>query len=985
MISGSVLELEVNKGQTIYLREVIPIHGLDIKLSYVKFDCTKNDLVLETAPTGAQTIIPHFMSVSGLSISLTVTLTNPLKTLTLDMSGNWKIGNLNVAVALYYSRPAGKTEITATPDKKTTVKSFIRSITGLSLPINPTVNFGFKFVGYIDADGFTTLTLKSDKGVNKFYAIYQKPGKNAPSAKGFAVEVKNLRLSTIIKKVVNLDISRVPFFGTLSIRDLGLTFATRKIIDLDQDAFMKSQLLDKLRGQISKGLTAFITVPFHKDPITIIYQNRVLILTTPKKNLRLDKLLHYLISGGGKWKLSLPSQLSNIFKINIEEIVLDQGTVTVDLFYPKTIVFFKRILELSKVRVSITISKKQPKVTANIAGIINLAGAKFNTQLSRNRRGKYVLSAKGDKLNINELFKSIQAAVLPKIISKFLSRIPFLNFSIIKPRISYTFGVKPLQMELGGTPVIQGFKVTNMDSIIVRMGKGTKMVLGFELGTFNFASLLKKVTGFNFGRFPLLQQQITSTVIISPVTSRTLHFSTGKLASLSIIRGVTLTASMRFPKNCRSDKFCKFAGKLIGYNAVFSLQAIISSAIYFPITASINNLRLGKGLVLGKAGIEIVGGASPRIGLVGEVILKKPPLIFAARISVGTKGLSLELSIANCWNRAFGVGWLDICNLLGSIDFAPPTGITGISFGAEIHLGYKSTRHQIQAKGYIGVSIIDPLENYYYVKFNSITMGSLLKAFKVNWKLPRPLAESGFPHGFLSSFSGKGKELPQVHVSIPYGYRLKGTLNILGLQGSVDITIGLPKLIDINVALPPIRIGKILAMYASSRDSSRGPFLKAKLQLFPRFYVHIEASGYLKVLGISIETRLKITNTRYEFFIRGKILYLFEASLHITASYGGSIRKAYFRVRGEFKLDLFRGIKRIATNLFRGISNVAKKAFGAAKKVVKKFLKLWKKAKRAVSRAWNKLKSIGRSIFIAKVMESSPNCEKAVIQGNQDV
>ncbi len=950
----------------------------------MKFDCSSNELTVDTFPSKKMTIIPRFMSLNGLKVSLTVTLTDPANTLQLDMNGNWKVGNLNIAVNLFYSRSNGDTEVTATPKRGTSVKSFIKSITGLSIPINPSVNFNFKFVGYISKDGFTTLTVTSDTGPNKFYAIYQKQDSNSPSAKGFAVDIKRLRLSTIIKKVINLDISRVPFFGRLAVKELGLAYATNDIIDLEKDAFKNSQMLQRMDGQIDKGLTAYVAVPFHNDPMLITYQDQVLILTTPKKNLRLDRLLKYLISGGGRWKLSLPKQISNIFRINIEEIAIDKETVTVDVSYPKRITFVKGLLAISKVKVSIIIAKTSPRVSADINGIIHLAGANFDTTISRNERRKYVLTAKGDQLSINKLFNRLHAAILPRVISRFLSRIPFLNFKILKPRITYVFGARPLQFEIGGTPVVQGFRVTNVDTLIVKTSGGTKVILGFELGTFSFAEVLRKITRFNFGRFPILNQKVTSTVMISPISSQRLRFSSGKLASLTVTRGVSLIASMRFPRNCRGDKFCKFAGRLIGHTAVLSLKATISSATYFPISATINNLRLGRGIVLGRAGIEIVGGASPRIGLVGEVHLRKPPLIFAARISVGTKGLSLELSITNCWNRAFGVPWLAVCNLLGSIDFAPPTGITGLAFGGEIRLGYKSTGHQIIAKGYIGLSIINPFENYYYVRFSRITIGSLLKAFKIRWRLPRPLAQSGFPNGYLNSFSLTGKELPQVHVSIPVGYRMKGTLNILGLQGHADITIGLPKGIDIKVGLPAIRIGRILAMYASPRDRRRGPYLRVKLQVLPRFIVHIEAAGYLQVLGISLETRLKITNTQYEFFIRGKILHLFQASLHITARYG-SIRRAHFRVRGEFKLDLFNGIKRFVKNLFRNIANVAKRAFDGARRLVKKFLGLWRRARQAVSRAWRKVKRFARRIFGVQVMEycSGRSCKKVAIQGNE--
>lgn len=493
--------------------------------------------------------------------------------------------------------------------------------------------------------------------------------------------------------------------------------------------------------------------------------------------------------------------------------------------------------------------------------------------------------------------------------------------------------------------------------------------------------MLKSPTRFNFGQFPLLTQTVTSTVIISPITSTTLHFKTGALTSLPIRKGVSILASIKFPKNCDSDKFCKFAGILVGKNAVFTLTATISSTTYFPISALLSNLNLGKGIVLAKAGIEIVGGTSARIGLVGEVTLEKPLITLAARISASLKGLSLELSMTNCWNRAFNVNWLTICNLLGSIDFAPPTGITGLAFGAEIYLGYKSTGHQINAKGYIGVSIIDVLENYYYVKFSSVTMGSLLKAFKINKSIPRPIAVSGFPNGFLSSFSPTGKELPEVHLSIPAGYRLKGMPNILGLQGYADITIGLPTLIDIKVALPPIRVGGLLTMSMSRTNTRKGPFLRAKVQLLPSFSMNVRASGYLKVLGISLEAKLIITNTHYEYFIRGKVLQLFEASMHITASFSKDIRKASFRVRGEFKLDLFKGIKKIGTSLFKNFADTAKKAFQRAKKAVDTFLKSWKKARQESERAWKKFKSLGGIRAQSMTSCNGKGCRGTAAQG----
>ena len=931
------------------------------------------------APIKQITIIQGFMYIHEMTVFLQTDLTNIADTLIIDAKGIWKVGNLNIKVALLYSRLNGITLVSATPDSRTSVKSFIKSIIGLSLPMNPNVKFAIKFKGNMTSDGSVTLSLASDKGLNKFYAIYQKLGATASSAKGLVAEIQHLTLSSAIKKVINIDIASVPFFGTFKVNNLDLTYATDPITDLNQGDLSKSHLLQKLGYKINKGLTAFVKVPFHYQPLTLTYNNHTLMLTTPKKDLQLASILRYF----GSNKLPLPSQLQGIFKVNIETMTIKNKRLTIDVSFPKRISFFSGFLSLFNTRVTVTVARRKPKISTKISGIINLAGIKFDTRLGPNKNGKYVLTAKTRNFNIKDLLKNLKISFLPQQIRSFLQNIPFLNFKLQNPVLSYTFGVKPMQMQLEGLPIIHGFKVTNMNSLIVNTRKrGSSMILGFQLGRLNLAGLLKKVTGFNFGKIcPFLQQRLTSSVVVSPVSSRKLHFPSGSLESVPISKGVSITAAMTFPhsSHCRNDKFCVLAGRLIGHSTVLSIKATIASATYFPISASISNLNLGGNIKLASAGLEIVGGKSARVGLVGQVQLKNPPLLFSARISAGTKGLTLELSVANCWKKAFGVKWLTLCNFMGSIDFAPPTGITGVAFGAEIHLGYPNSGNQLKAKGYMGVSIINPLENYYYVKFTKITMGSLLKAFNIHFSLPKPLAQSGFPKGFLSSFSVTGQELPEVHLSIPAGFRLKGTLNILGLQGSADILIDLPKLVSIKVALPPIKVGSLLSMYASSTDTKRGPYLKAKVQVIPQQNVAIEAKGYLKVLGMSLEAGLKITNTQYEYFIRGKVLHLFEASMAITATFG-NIKNASFRVKGEFKLDLFNKITKIDKNFFKNIANTARKAYEKAKKFVEKMVNLVKGAKRTFEWAKNKLKNLKRGKFFAQVMEKRSNLLARVME-----
>ena len=92
-------------------------------------------------------------------------------------------------------------------------------------------------------------------------------------------------------------------------------------------------------------------------------------------------------------------------------------------------------------------------------------------------------------------------------------------------------------------------------------------------------------------------------------------------------------------------------------------------------------------------------------------------------------------------------------------------------------------------------------------------------------------------------------------------------------------------------------------MTASKSDKSKGPFMSIDLELLP-IDVGIEVSGYVNVLGISLESTMIITNDKYELSIEGKMLNLFEASLILTATYD-NIATSQFQVHGEFTNGLY--------------------------------------------------------------------------------
>ena len=121
-------------------------------------------------------------------------------------------------------------------------------------------------------------------------------------------------------------------------------------------------------------------------------------------------------------------------------------------------------------------------------------------------------------------------------------------------------------------------------------------------------------------------------------------------------------------------------------------------------------------------------------------------------------------------------------------------------------------------------------------------------------------------------------------------------------------------------------------MYASRRDRSRGPFLNVIVESYPRHKVDIHASGFVSVLGIQNEAMLKISNSKYEYLVRGKFLYLFQSFLHITANYG-DIKRVGFRVRGHLKSDFFNNVRQ---QISRGLNKFSKAATNAIENAKRK-------------------------------------------------
>ena len=959
---------------------------INFRLQKIVSNCEAEYLDIYLAPSEKFTLIPGVFSVRETVFSIRISYGKDDRNVIAGVKGQWTIGNIVVHVLARYDINSMKLLVRGAPKIKSTtinLKNELDSLTGTYVPIPlPSVSLtNIAVTGHFDLvkGGLATVVVSGSIGKNRVHAVFQKPLKAGKFSGAFAADTGPIRLSDIIRKTIQVDISRVPFFGSLTIPRLGVTVSSNYITSsLLPNVFCKDGLLQNTAVTIPKGLQAFTVLNFGgtEVPMKIQYYKSSLSFGVIRNGRLPIGTLISIIPGLNMRSLPLPPGVKNIFQLQINYFSLDTTSkqLIVTTQYPGTFHYFNDYITIINPALTVNAVLKQPrKINLAFNGKFKVGKGDYPITISRDPLvDKYVLKASFKKIPISDFINKFSAKVLPHALQKRLRK--FIQFSIHDAKLALPLGTTKIQLHLSGTPVIGGYKTVHLSAIIIRKEGNTKLVAGFQLGKVSFANLIYKITSKNLRGIAILNQKLDTSLLISPVSLPKVHLYGSKLKNMKIVKGVSISAALKWPPNCAQDRFCAVAQRVLGKNAQFSLQATIASASSFTLSAGVSDVRLGAGVVLQRAALQVMVGRETSYGIEGSIYLNKVGITLSAGIRVGTRGVVLQGNMQGCWKRAFGVKWLSICNLHLLIAIQPTVTLVGaLEIGGEVRIGNPSClRQPLIAKGYVGVDQLRPNNNFYYVELkNKVTMETLLKAFCIKFRLPRPLADSGFPNGFLSSFSPIGKELPKAGISIPPGFRLKGTINILGLEAHADITISLPKGVRMNLALSPLRIaGGLLRMYASRRHQSRGPFLKVFVTTYPRPKVDIHASGFVSVLGIQAEAMLRITNTRYEYRVAGKFLHLFQASLHITAKYG-DIRKAGFRVRGYLKNDIFAIIRKKIQKGLQSSSRAATRAIDNAKRKVnsKKVIfdrairklqsveRRVNKAEGAFNRAMNKLRS----------------------------
>lgn len=222
---------------------------------------------------------------------------------------------------------------------------------------------------------------------------------------------------------------------------------------------------------------------------------------------------------------------------------------------------------------------------------------------------------------------------------------------------------------------------------------------------------------------------------------------------------------------------------------------------------------------------------------------------------------------------------------------------------------------------------------------------------------------------------------------------MAGTVNVLGLEASCNISVNPSEGLFANITLPPLNAGDLLQIYASHSNRSRGPYLIADLR--PPV-VSVEARGYLTVLGISTNATLLIKKESMSMSIQGSVLGIVDANLTLSAPHSGSFSSAEFQVSGSFSTSIFESIENAIRDVADSAANAADSAIGAAQDVLDAKRRIFDAASRELEsarrhvnrlqgefdgavREVNRLKDRVNSVCHTRNCGSSKNCYTNII------
>ena len=615
-------------------------------------------------------------------------------------TGEWMIAGVSFNINANYDSTTDQFEITGYPKQSEVEINFEQIVQGLTdkeLPLDYEIAANFQDLR-IEANVMINakiVVISAQFGEeNKIFLILQRPQSSRLTV-SFAMETARSRLSTVIEKTIGLDISDIPYFGTLQIPAIAVVTSPMEIQNAWlQETFSPCPLLSKTDGLIEEGVTSFMEAGFADSILQMQGYDKNVVFNVLGESLNVSTFLSLLHLPS----LSLPPGLNQISNLHVTafSLLTESKQVSIAVSLPSIMGFFSNILLITEPSVVITATYPNLKACLAVNGNVTFAGLDIEVTIAK-ENNTYILTASTDEINLANIIESFTADILPRELCPLLSSLP-LNQVVIsemtmKLPLILQAGVQ--QIHISGIPSLSGFSLGEISAIIVQEASEVVHIIeAIELPSLNLANFLRRlVPSVSFNRIPFINQDLDINLVLSPKTLPNIKLFGEKFRDLDILKGFSFQSRLGFPATCSLDPFCLVARYLLNTDS-FDLHGVIANPNQFILRASVDDISLGSALTISEAGIEIQVDDSRgvSVGIVGVIELTSPSLTFQSRVffSTITSEVVLEMTMSGCWERALGISILTVCNLHASVAMVAGVQLTGLSLGGQVHIGKQS-------------------------------------------------------------------------------------------------------------------------------------------------------------------------------------------------------------------------------------------------------------------------------------------------------
>ena len=915
------------------------------------YNCSNHVLLVETLEAeGELEIFPDLLSISMITLRVSISsVTSSPKLDSLKLLGTFVFGSVSLDTFVEMIDPDIWTfGANFGEDAEINIIELISSAIGVDIPSEP---FGSLLtITDISIKGLTDntankflLVLQGTVHISSWYKenvciiIHQSLGAVSKKQPGLGfisgcVGARSIKFSTVISAISGLNVSSFGFFGSFQLPKFHIIYTTPNFViddhhlsligysnlefaleDLDFSGF---RFIFDFYNARTRTYSPWV---FYRKFCPCIFRQ---IFRDLQDAFSLSDMMSTLSS-----VLILPSvelvneDLSGIM-ISSMNLDLELKTLTLAIKVPEPITIFMDSFQISDLTISfeIALSRGISFNTFSLSGALILGASTFDASFLYNR-GEYDLLACSEDFEAG--FEGIANALGTSLESSIaVSDFSFDQIGLFSPcfAIKFRAGQYPEYMCFSADLYSGEFAEVGISACVTQ---GKRWVFGFEVREFVIAKLLTKIIGSAGRHISFFNQKLDVALIVASVPGNNLPLRGVLLDQVNNIRpGTTLVATSQWPEGCDSDSFCNVARSLIGEDLnIILIIHLVGRRV--SVEARIENFKMGD-FTLSAASIEMMfGGGSISVGIAAEMDISNPPitLIGAFRSKFPKVQISMEFAMRGCWDNAFGISILDMCDFFIAVSILPGSPLPGVAFGVRVKIGEERC-FVLEATGFFGINPNDPTDNYFYVSVNELTFQRVIDLFCVGIQLPSFLGDTGFPEGFVTSYAAKPIYLKHASLTIPKGFYFKGAIIIFGLTIESEMTLDPPKLIDVYARLGPLTLGGgLLKMYESHSVTSRGPYLHVVVQSFPPVF-KAEASGYVYVLGIEAEGILSVSKSGYKISVYGKIFGVLEAKMTVKASIG-NVLDASFSVSGRISISILQRIQHAVVSF---IHDTGKKA-----------------------------------------------------------